>query len=1452
MLRGLAPAFVFSLLTAGSTWGAPSQRLQILFLGDRGHHLPAERFQQLAPVLAARRIDLIYTDQMSDLNPRALEKYDGLIIYANITEISPEQEAALLDYVAGGKGFIPLHCASYCFLNSPKYAELVGAQFQRHGTGVFRTAIASPGHPVMEGFGGFESWDESYVHHRHNDQDRTILEVRADSEGANSEAREPWTWVRAHGKGRIFYTAWGHDERTWGNPGFHNLVERGLRWAVGDDPAAVPPFTDQPEMTPQRTDVRPFEYVDANIPFYPAGERWGVTGDPIKKMQAPLPPAESMKHYVTPAGFEVRLFASEPDLGGKPICMGWDERGRLWVVETYDYPNEQQPEGQGRDRIRICEDADGDGRADKFTVFAEKLSIPTSLTFSRGGAIVHQYPHTLFLVDTDGDDRADERRVLFTGWSAADTHAGPSNLNYGFDNWIYGIVGYSGFEGEAGGEKHSFRTGFYRFKPDGSKLEFLRNTNNNSWGVGFSEEGILFGSTANGNPSEYMPIPNRHYESVRGWSSTVLNGIAGNPRFQPITGKVRQVDYHGRFTSAAGHALYTARAYPREYWNRAAFVCEPTGHLVATFLIQSQGADYRSRNAWNLLASDDEWAAPIMAEVGPDGHVWVIDWYNLIVQHNPTPAGFKTGKGNAYETELRDKKHGRIYRIVYTAAEPDRPFNLAGASPEKLVETLRHENLLWRRHAQRLLVERGRKDVLPALIELASDPSMDDLGLNPGAIHALWTMHGLGALDGAAGAVKAAAAALRHPSAGVRRTAALVLPRTVEAAQTLVASGLLTDMDGQVRLAAFLALAEMPASPLAASALAAALPRAGNPGDRWLVDAATSAAAAHERHFLPAALAGAPGPFEHLPATAQIVRIVSEHYARQAPADSIKELIDALAASAEARLVDAAIGGLARGWPKDKAVPLDEGTEKALLALLAKASPESRGQLVALAMRWGSASMKKHAAEIAASFLETARDEKAGDPFRASAAAQLIEFRKNDAAAVREVIELITPRASPELGAGLIEATSRSEAREAGEALLEAFPIMTPSMRQAAIRVLIGRADWTEVLLAGLEDGQVQLSELALDQKQGLAAHPAKEIAERARALLARGGGLPNADRQKVLDELMPLAQKTGDPAAGKEAFKNFCAKCHTHSGEGTKIGPDLTGMAVHPKSELLLNVIDPNRSVEGNFRIYTVVTRNQRVLNGLLASENKSAIELFDTEGKKSVILREDIKQLVASTLSLMPEGFENQMSPENIANLLEFLTQRGKYLPIPLNRVATISSSRGMFYDENSPVERLIFSDWSPKTVEGVPFYLIDPQDGRSPNAILLYGPEGKIPPRMPRSVTLPCRSPAKAIHMLSGVSGWGYPLGEKGSVSVIVRLHYESGGTEDHELKNGEQFADYIRRVDVPRSKFAFALRGRQIRYLAVQPARPEAIEKIELIKGPDRTAPVVMAVTVETPD
>ncbi|HEX3314115.1 MAG TPA: PVC-type heme-binding CxxCH protein, partial [Gemmataceae bacterium] len=1278
------------------------------------------------------------------------------------------------------------------------------------------------------------------VHAKHNPENRTVLEYR-DEKGK----KEPWTWVRMQGKGHVFYTAWGHDERTWSNPGFKPLVERGIRWAVGKDPTVTVAFTAPidtrpPEMTSKRSDVKPFEYQDAKVPFYPPGPTWGKQTEPLSKMQKPLDAEESQKHLVTPVGFEAKLFAADPDIY-RPICMNWDERGRLWIAETLDYPNEMTREGEGRDRIVICEDTKGAGRADKFTVFADKLSIPTSFTFHKDGIIVAQAPHMLFLRSTKRDDHCDERKILFTGWGTSDTHSGPSNLQFGFDNWIYGMVGYSGFRGTVGGESLRFQQGMFRFKPDGSKLEFLASTSNNSWGLGFSEDGSLFGSTANGNPSVHLAIPNRYYEKVRGMSPSVLPMISEDNYMHPITEKVRQVDWHGKFTAGCGHAVYTARTYPKEYWNRTAFVCEPTGHLVSTFTIEPNGATYKTKNSWNLLASDDEWTAPIMAEVGPDGNVWVIDWYNYIVQHNPTPQGFKNGRGNAYETPLRDKSHGRIYRIVHKDGKPSTITTLKDATPQQLVNALGSDNLFWRRHAQRLLVEQGGEAAVIPLRSLLAEPKLDSIGLDVGSIHGLWTLKGLGdsrpQFD----------AALRNRSAAVRRAGALVAPQDANSVRRILEAKLLDSPEPLVQMAALTALADLPASEAAASAILEHL-NAATGWDRWRLDAAAAAAAANDSGFLSAFLRSP----KSSPAAASVAEKIAENYARNGGSKTSIELLGAMA-SAPLGQATPILHGFDRGWPAKKLSAEEGAVSKALVSLLKSMPASERSKVISLAKRWGDTSLDQQIAEIADGYRKEFADEKANDADRVGAAARFVDLQRKDVAAVKEVLAVLSPQISPQLAKGIVEAVGQSDSVEAGAELGKTLPSLTPTVRAEAIRVMLSRSDWSGSLLDLLDKNSVQPNDLSLDQRQNLANHPTKSVADRAKTIFSRGGGLPNADRQKVVDELMPLTLKTGDAALGKLVFKNNCAKCHIHSGEGAKIGPELTGMAVHPKSHLLIEIMDPNRSVEGNYRMWVAVLKSGKVVQGLLASESKSAIELVNAEAQKIAIQREDLDELTATTKSLMPEGFEKQLKADDVVNLLEFLTARGKYLPLPIEKLATSVSTKGMFFDPQSDFERMTFSDWGPKTFEGVPFRLVDPHGDKTPNVILFYGPNGTQAPKMPKSVELPINSPVAAIHLLSGVGGWAAQAGgAKKSVSLTAKIRYADGATEDHPLRNGVEFADYVGKFDVPGSKFAFALSGgKQIRYLAIRPKRAEPIAAIDFVRGNDSVAPIIMAVTLEFP-
>ncbi|GAB2502573.1 PVC-type heme-binding CxxCH protein [Algoriphagus taiwanensis] len=803
------------------------RRVEILVLGHESEHHNSEKLMQYLGIpLFQKGINLTYTSDPKDLNDEVLYNYDGLMIYANHDEITADQEKALKAYVQSGKALIPIHSASWCFRNSDWYVKTVGGQFKSHGDGNFTATIVDAAHPIMKGIEEFETWDETYVHSQIN-PDMHVLMERVDG-----DHREPYTWTLEEGKGRVFYTAYGHNEETWKQPEFQELVANGILWAVGDEVNALLAAYEIPQP----------EFRDAEIPNY---ER----KDPAPRYQLPLSPEESMKTVQLPVGFEMTLFASEPMIIN-PMSMTWDERGRLFVIETVDYPNEVRTEG-GNDKIKILEDTDGDGKADKVTVFADNLNIPTSIMAVNGGILISMAPDFVFLKDTDGDDVADVREVVMTGWGKSDTHAGPSNLKYGFDNKIWGVLGYSGFRGTVSGKEHSFGQGVYRFEPSGENLEYLGNTSNNTWGLAFTEDFETFISTANGQHSVYFSMENKYVKRpVFQGSANTVHGIDSHYDMPHLTPFLRQVDWHGGYTAAAGHNFYTARSFPEKFWNRIAFVAEPTGRVLHNAVIESDGSGYKEKNGFNILASSDEWFSPVHAEVGPDGALWVADWYNFIIQHNPTPRGFENGAGNAYINPLRDSQHGRIYRISYKGGEDSKTFDLKDASNSELIEALKSENMFWRLTAQRLIVEQQNTNVLSDLYKIIADQTVDKIGLNASAVNAIWALHGLGQLDGSnKEASMVVEKALRHPSAAVRKNALRVLPSNQESLRAILGSGVLDDPDMHTRKFAFLALSEMPFSEDAAKVLLQAADKSENGNDPFLPQAVFAAVLSHPIEF---------------------------------------------------------------------------------------------------------------------------------------------------------------------------------------------------------------------------------------------------------------------------------------------------------------------------------------------------------------------------------------------------------------------------------------------------------------------------------------------------------------------------------------------------------------------------------------------------------------------------
>ena len=303
--------------STSSTSGAPIKIL--VLLQEQPQHSATAIYQAIGAPLARRGIQLTPAlTPAGALTPERLNYYDALMIFGNHAAMTPDQEKALVDFVEGGKGVIAIHSAIEMFAGSERYAALVGAQGKTDAGSEFTAEIVQPSHPAVQGVKPFATWDEGVVYTKQNPTDRTVLMERADAKG-----RTPWTWVRTQGKGRVFYTAYGHDARTWSNPGFLSLLERAAAWAVPEPARQAFQQLKMPEVT----------YVDGlTVPNY-------ENRDPAPKYQLPFPEPEARKFIQIPAEFTLDLFAAEPDII-KPITFAFDERGRMWIAETVDYPNE--------------------------------------------------------------------------------------------------------------------------------------------------------------------------------------------------------------------------------------------------------------------------------------------------------------------------------------------------------------------------------------------------------------------------------------------------------------------------------------------------------------------------------------------------------------------------------------------------------------------------------------------------------------------------------------------------------------------------------------------------------------------------------------------------------------------------------------------------------------------------------------------------------------------------------------------------------------------------------------------------------------------------------------------------------------------------------------------------------------------------------------------------------
>jgi putative membrane-bound dehydrogenase-like protein len=532
---------------------------------------------------------------------------------------------------------------------------------------------------------------------------------------------------------------------------------------------------------------------------------------------AQLTPEQSIARMDLPSGFEAKVFVAEPAITN-PLDWAWDHKGRLWVTETVDYPNTivaDNPISGGSDQIKILEDTDGDGAADKITVFASGLNIPAGIALTETGVVVNVTGAMYHLEDTNGDDVMDKSTELYSGFPLGDTHVQENSVKYGLNNkyWVAhgGITVQNNTRGPASNGIFTFTLGDANYED-----VYIKSGTAQNWDHGTTEEGEVISRSSAAGTATHVAIPESYYGKIpqgfRGVPIINSNRTASVASGTKIwSGGLKTAGATAQTSSTMGTEVYTARLFPEEYHNKVFFQCDAGLRIIRVASFETNNSTFSTSFLPNLLTSSDDWFSPLRATVGPDGAVWVMDWYDINVAHNNKLTSSVVDPGsNAFEMP-RDKEKGRIYRIVpITPPTVDPIPELNKDDIPQLVRTLRHDNRFWRLTAQRLLTyKKSEKQVIvDSILPTLAYANRAEEEENFGTVHAVWTLEGLGAIEDNVDAIYPL---LRHPSDAVVMNVLQVLPKNQVTVDSIGAAKVLESDNPHVRLKALLALSDMPA-----------------------------------------------------------------------------------------------------------------------------------------------------------------------------------------------------------------------------------------------------------------------------------------------------------------------------------------------------------------------------------------------------------------------------------------------------------------------------------------------------------------------------------------------------------------------------------------------------------------------------------------------------------------
>lgn len=950
-----------------------------------------------------------------------------------------------------------------------------------------------------------------------------------------------------------------------------------------------------------------------------------------------LSPAEAIKKMKVPEGFFVEVVAAEPDLVN-PVAMTFDERGRVWVTESFEYPRHDA--GPGRDRVKVFESTKGDGVYDKMTIFAEGLNIPSGIAVGHGGIWVANAPDILFYKEGPDGKAAGKPEVVVTGFGRQDTHELPNSLTWGPDGWLYGLNGvFNPCVVKQNGKTFNFTCALFRIHPKTREFQLFCEGTSNPWGVAWDTEGSAFVSACVIDHLWHL-VETGYYHRQGG-------------AYPPFVWKLGSIVKHKHQKAAyCGIHYFDSDAYPPEYRDKL-YMGNIHGNCINSDELTRDGATYFGKLRPDFLSANDKWFMPVVQKTGPDGCLYVLDWYDryhCYQDANRDPKGI-------------DREHGRLYRVRYKDTPRAGKFDLAKETDDELIKRLSSPNVYFRDIAQRVLTERGIAGGAAAkeLPEKLGKLVLDDSAPRKARLHALWALIGGGVIDADAHLKLLAHKDDTFRAWGVRAAGNY---GKVDAKVRDKVAELATDPSRDVQLQVVIAARKIEGidpMPLFAQVLA----DCGNdkilPAIVWqnlhpllegkgeplvkLLEKADLKKSPNLAALLPRAadrILGSKDPDVNA-VCALVMRLADREHGH---ADSCCQCLETLAAKIETgeitgdrlRLVAEKVGPVVRPHLAGKA-----DTRMAREAIL-----------LAAALRDPDGLKRAHRF-----FFEREGDE--GARVRALnaliSAADHADTRKSLLADLETVLGPNTRESSVFRGQ-VLAALGRLDHPPVADLVLSYYPKLEPELQPKAIELLTQRASWARALLKQVEQKKIPAGAINVNQVKKMLALKDTELSKHVTAVWGTLREDRNPQREKIVTDMRNLLKKTpGDPKAGVEVFKKLCAQCHKIHGEGQEVGPDITSNGRSDFEQLLSNVFDPSLVIGAGYAATTVTTKKGLVVTGLVVEDTPQRIVLKQQGGKLETIPRKDVDEVVVSKISLMPEDVEKQLKPQEIADLFAFL---------------------------------------------------------------------------------------------------------------------------------------------------------------------------------------------------